>query len=127
LLQFHREHGGQASIVVTAAAERQDVGWVEVDAQGRVTSFQEKTGKPVAPGRFTNAGVYVLQRKAVEAMPFVSPFSLEHQVFPALAGAGQCFAMPIAGDVIDIGTPQRLETAQRSIRANVPSDVTHDH
>jgi NDP-sugar pyrophosphorylase family protein len=48
-------------------------------------------------------------------MPRLKKFSLEHEAFPQLVNDG-LYGFPVAGKFIDIGTPQRFQSAQRKFR-----------
>lgn len=97
------------TLVVAPSAGRDDAGRVRFDGAGRITAFDEK---PAAhePG-FINAGVYLLQRALLESVPAGRCVSLERELLPAWIGAGLA-ALVHNGELVDIGTPSRLETAQ---------------
>ena len=77
----------------------------------RIVRFCEKvaTAAP-APGRI-NAGVYLMLRKAVEAIGD-GQVSLETEVFPKLAAQGRLLGTACEGYFIDIGLPQTLFQAR---------------
>jgi NDP-sugar pyrophosphorylase family protein len=82
---------------------------VEVDASGRIRAFREKQGLN-RPG-WINAGVYLLARQLLEALPAGRPVSLEHEAFPAWLARG------LGGDArraafLDVGTPESLAQAE---------------
>ncbi|MQL96269.1 hypothetical protein Taro_028942 [Colocasia esculenta] len=104
MLEFHKTHGGQASILVTKVDEPSRYGVVLLDEDtGRVKKFVEK---PVAfVGNKINAGIYVLNPSVLERIP-LKPTSLEQQVFPSVADEGQLYAMVSSGFWKDIGQPK---------------------
>jgi NDP-sugar pyrophosphorylase family protein len=57
-----------------------------MDDAGRILRFCEKI-ETQGPG-WINAGVYLLQRRFIEAIPEGQAFSLEHQAFPEWIGRG---------------------------------------
>ena len=116
LLADHARHGPAATLVVTPAADRADIGAIEAGSDGRVLSFSEKPGTAKREGRCVNAGVYVLQRDLIESESADTPLSLERDVFPKVARAGRCRAFRVAGPLIDIGTPERYAAAQTILR-----------
>ena len=59
-------------------------GTIEQDADGFLSSFQEKK---VGPG-IINAGVYLLRASALWSFPGGAPLSFEREVFPALVARG---------------------------------------
>jgi NDP-sugar pyrophosphorylase family protein len=112
LLRDHASWRPAATIVVTPPNERTDTGTVEVDAEGRITSFAEKLAQANQQRGYVNAGVYVLQRGLIESERPETPVSLERDIFPRAARDSRCRAFHVAGPVIDIGTPERYAAAQ---------------
>jgi mannose-1-phosphate guanylyltransferase len=102
LVRAHRERGGRASIALHPVEDAAAYGLVEVDADGRVREFAEKTGK-TAPGEI-NAGTYLLERSVLDLIPPGREVSIEREVFPRLVGDGLC-ALRLDGYWRDIGTP----------------------
>ena len=72
-----------------------------------VTGFREKataTNPPASASSWINAGVYVVEPRALEAVPHGQPVSLERDLFPTWIGRLFAFAAPQAS-LLDIGTP----------------------
>jgi len=109
--QFHKEKGGAISLVVTRSDGRDDVGSVVCDESMRVVSFSEKNNSFPAEKRFVNCGAYFMDRRALEYLPAEKPISLEHDIFPAVARDGLCWGFLTDGHLLDIGTPDRYESA----------------
>jgi NDP-sugar pyrophosphorylase family protein len=87
---------------------------VEVDTAGRIQTFREKQGLR-QPG-WINAGVYLLARPLLEALPTDRPISLEREAFPAwLAGGLGGFARQAA--FLDVGTPESFAQAEMFLAA----------
>lgn len=82
-------------------------GTVNVDGMGRILAFNEKA--PCTVG-VINAGVYLIRRDALDAMP--RRFSLERDFFEACVGGDALLAVEAAGEFIDIGVPEDYERAQ---------------
>ena len=108
LVQFHRTHGGLATMAVVSVENAGRYGTVHLDTSDRVTDFCEKTGDD-SPG-LINAGVYVFNRAILERIP-AGPVSLEKDVFPRLLDQG-VYAERERGMFIDIGTPADYAHAQ---------------
>ena len=105
-LDFHARVGSVFSLVAVPLPEPTDYGSVVFDSTGRVTGFAEKEG---TLSKWVNAGVYVVSRGALEAIPAVRPASLEKEWVPTLVGRGAwVFAFPHNGYFIDFGTPDRF-------------------
>lgn len=84
LLEFHRAHPGAAT--VTTVPLRSQYGTLDVDGDGRVTSFREKA--LLAEHRI-NAGFMVFDRHVFDVW---EGDDLEREVLPALAARGELFA-----------------------------------
>lgn len=120
LLESHRRNQALLTIVATPPAGRDDAGAIQADDEGRIIEFAEKPSGDVGRGRQVNAGIYVMQRKAVDFAPRAEVFSLERELFPAAVRSGHCFAFSVSGPLIDIGTPDRLQAAQDQIQGLEP-------
>ncbi len=80
-------------------------GRVEVDGNGRIVAFCEKTGRTEAG--WINGGIYAFPRELLRAIPQGRAISLEREVIPDRLSDG-IFAFPCHGRFIDIGTPESL-------------------
>jgi phosphoheptose isomerase len=108
----HSQTDALGSILLAWAPDCARYGTVAFDGAGRVVRFIEKRGV-AAPG-WINAGIYLLSREVLEAMPARTPLSLETEVFPAIDGLrGYCVRTPF----IDIGTPESLARATTFVTA----------
>jgi len=114
LLQFHVSRDSSCTLSVAPLRDRGDIGQVQLDGNGRVTSFQEKTPQAPLERGFMNAGVYVFERSAFDR---VAPgrSSLEYDLIPRWVAGGRCYGFVTSADVIDIGTPDRYASAQRRL------------
>jgi NDP-sugar pyrophosphorylase family protein len=108
-MEFHRSHEAMASIAVLRVEDTNRYGTVNVDANGRVMGFAEKTGREV-PG-LVNGGVYVFNHAVLQCIP-EQPASLEKDIFPRLLDQG-VYAQEQHGMFIDIGTPTDYARAQK--------------
>lgn len=115
LVRLHRERSALATLTLSDATGRSDVGSVLLDEGDRVHAFAEKAvPEEVARRRFANAGVYVLQ-KEVFASHRRGCYSLEHDLLPPLARTGRCHGFVTGAPIIDIGTPERYSRAQTDL------------
>ena len=80
-------------------------GTVESDGDHFVTAFREKAERTAG---FVNAGLYLLPREIVAAIPADRPVSLETDVFPSLAAQKRLLALPCPPPLLDMGTPEGL-------------------
>jgi D-glycero-alpha-D-manno-heptose 1-phosphate guanylyltransferase len=108
LIRFHRVRKGFATLAVLPVKDSTRYGSVQIDPDGRVTGFSEKTGTN-KPG-LVSAGIYVFNRAVFDHIPD-GPSSLEKDVFPRLVSYG-VFALEQHGMFIDIGTPEDYARAQ---------------
>ncbi|NWV26283.1 GMPBA guanyltransferase, partial [Origma solitaria] len=151
LARFHRQHGGEGSLVVTRVEEPAKYGVVVCEADtGRICRFVEKPR--VFVSNKINAGLYIfnpgiLQRIQVRARvpgwvrlggavppaqpctPSLQlrPTSIEKEIFPAMAQDGQLYAMELQGFWMDIGQPKDFLTGMcmylQALRAQHPEKL----
>jgi len=83
MIESHEARAAVASVMLTPL--KSPYGVVDVEEDGRITSFREK---PVLP-YWINAGIYVLSRSFFARLPEVGDH--ETETFPALAAEGKLF------------------------------------
>jgi mannose-1-phosphate guanylyltransferase len=106
LLAFHHEHGARATITVSRVDDARPFGLVSLDDRGRVLEFREKPVEPTAG--IVNAGTYVLEPDAVEAVSADRPVSVEREIFPRLIEDGTpVYGFLSAAYWMDLGTPEK--------------------
>ena len=114
LLDCLRMPQTNAALLGLAMDDASRFGTLEVDADGRLTAFREKT-----PGAgLINAGVYAFSGLTLDELPAQRPLSLETQVFPSLASSQRVQVAQAAAPFLDIGTPETLYQAELFIRQN---------
>jgi NDP-sugar pyrophosphorylase family protein len=101
LLAFHAVHRVAVTVVTVHARETGRFGQIVMASGHRVARFAEKTAQ--GPG-LINAGVYVMESEALQAIP-EGPSSLERDILPRLADAGEVLGFETAGYFVDIGVP----------------------
>lgn len=104
----HKLRGSVASIALAQVADISRYGAVEIEPDGAISSFAEK-GERRGPG-LINAGLYLLPRSVIAAMPAGQPVSLERDLFPGLIGTGLSGVIQ-TGRFIDIGVPDDYQAA----------------
>ena len=110
---FRRSAGADVAIALRRVDDAARFGAVEVGHDGVVTRFSEKrAGGPA----LVNAGAYVVSATWLRELP-PGPGSLEADAFPALAASGRLAGRAYGGFFVDIGLPQTLFEAQRSVPA----------
>ena len=122
LEQIHCTWGARATLWLAKVSDSSRYGSVEIGINGVVQSFREKQTQKT-PG-FINAGVYLLERNVVEAIPAGCVFSIERDIFPQLIGHG---LYAVAGDEIflDIGTPESYAAAEQFFASHVLTLARH--
>ncbi|KAF9597708.1 hypothetical protein IFM89_021195 [Coptis chinensis] len=104
MIEFHKSHGGEASIMVTKVDEPSKYGVVVLDEDtGKVEKFVEKP--KIFVGNKINAGIYLLNPSVLDKIQ-LRPTSIEKEVFPQIAAEEKLFAMVLPGFWMDIGQPR---------------------
>jgi len=118
LAATHQRQGLPATMALVRQDDCSRFGRVDV-VDGRVAQFVEKSSAGGAG--WINAGVYVLERAALEGWRRGERFSLEQDVFPRLCGrmGGHFCSRPFA----DIGTAESLEAFRRGAGAVAPQPL----
>jgi len=116
LLESHRRHDAVATIHTRPVHDPSHFGVVETDSDGRVRRFLEKPKPGVTTARDINAGTYVLEPEAIEAIPPGRPVSIEKETFPLLIDqTHRVFASSSDDYWIDVGRPDTYSQAHRDI------------
>ncbi|KAM9272095.1 mannose-1-phosphate guanylyltransferase catalytic subunit beta isoform 1-T1 [Cariama cristata] len=125
LARFHRQHGGEGSLVVTRVEEPAKYGVVVSEADtGRICRFVEKPR--VFVSNKINAGLYIFSPGILQRIQ-LRPTSIEKEIFPAMAQEGQLYAMELQGFWMDIGQPKDFLTGMcmylQALRAQHPEKL----
>jgi NDP-sugar pyrophosphorylase family protein len=110
LLEAHEASGATVTMTVARTLDASRFGLVTMDADGHITGFLEKPSSP--GGGLVNAGLYMCEPQLLDSLPERVPASLEHDVLPELLGDG-LNGYVARGELVDIGTPDSLESARR--------------
>ena len=103
-------------MILQAVPDVARYGSVTIEPAGRVTEFVEKGTR--AGAGLINAGVYLVRKEIVAALPGDKAVSLERDVFPGLLH-GKVYGLVSKGLFIDVGVPADLERAQTVLFAKV--------
>jgi mannose-1-phosphate guanylyltransferase len=117
LLEFHKKHGKEGTILVSIVAvvfvlillqvtkveEPSKYGVVLANEDGKIERFVEKPQQYV--GNKINAGIYIFNPSILNRIE-VKPTSIEKEIFPKMAEEGQLFSMVLHGFWMDIGQPK---------------------
>jgi NDP-sugar pyrophosphorylase family protein len=120
----------KAGILLAQALDSSRYGRVSMGKDGKIIAFEEKKDS-CSPG-LINAGIYFLPISTIRQFnsPTVQPLnnstsqqfnnstflsiphSIEKEIFPSLAAAGDLHGYPVNADFIDIGTPESYGKAK---------------
>eukprot|EP01129_Flabellula_baltica_P001738 TRINITY_DN11664_c0_g1_i1.p1 TRINITY_DN11664_c0_g1~~TRINITY_DN11664_c0_g1_i1.p1 ORF type:complete len:381 (+),score=89.44 TRINITY_DN11664_c0_g1_i1:46-1143(+) len=105
LLNFHKGHGKEGTIMVTKVDEPSKYGVVvyDEDGNGRINRFVEKPSTFV--GNKINAGIYIFNKSIVNRIP-EGKCSIEKEIFPVMSTEGELYAMELLGFWMDVGQPK---------------------
>jgi mannose-1-phosphate guanylyltransferase len=125
MLQFHKQHGKEGTIVVTKVEEPSKYGVVVYDRQtGLIDRFVEKPS--VFVSNRINAGMYIFSEKVLNRIPN-EPTSMEQYVFPQLTKEKELYCMELDGFWMDVGQPKDYLTGMclklNSMRNNVSTTL----
>ncbi|KAL6514783.1 cytochrome c1 [Orobanche gracilis] len=111
IIEFHKSHGGEATIMVTKVEDPSKYGVVVMDdSTGQVEGFFEKPN--IFVGDKINAGIYLLDPSVLDYIE-LRPTSIEKEVFPKIAEQEKLYAMVLPGFWMDIGQPKDYITGLR--------------
>jgi mannose-1-phosphate guanylyltransferase len=103
MLNFHRAHGGEGTILVTKVQDPSKYGVVIADEKGQIQQFVEKPQTPV--GDKINAGIYLFNVDILSRIE-LKPTSIERDIFPKIAAEKKLYSMVLPGYWMDIGQPK---------------------
>jgi NDP-sugar pyrophosphorylase family protein len=84
LVEEHRKKGAVATIALKEVDEVENFGIVITDADGRITSFQEKPRASEALSHYANTGIYIFEPEIFDYIPAGQFYDFGKQVFPEL-------------------------------------------
>jgi NDP-sugar pyrophosphorylase family protein len=116
LRETHKRHGAVATIHTRAVDDPSQFGVVETDSSGRVLRFVEKPKPGETNARDINAGTYVLEPEALDAIPTGQKVSIERETFPKLIReTHRVYALSTPDYWIDVGRPSTYIQAHHDI------------
>jgi len=109
MLATHRRHRGPLTVGLFHAPVPSAAGIVEMDADGRIVSFEEKPVQPKSD--LANAGVYLARSELIRELPETSDGVLDFGFHVLPKFVGRMYGHVIEEFFIDIGTPAALARA----------------
>lgn len=104
MLRSHIASQSAATIAVVPVDSTSSYGTVHMTPNNTITSFCEKIE---GVSGAVNAGIYLLENQVIRNITPDQPVSMEKDIFPHLAQAGQLHGILCHGPLWDIGTPER--------------------
>jgi mannose-1-phosphate guanylyltransferase len=114
LQRQHAETGATATLALYPVDDPSSYGLVRRAENGQVLGFLEKPAAEEIDTDEISAGIYVLERRAVDLIPGGGAVSIEREVFPRLVGHG-LYGRRLEGYWTDLGTPDRYLQASWDI------------
>jgi NDP-sugar pyrophosphorylase family protein len=116
LKAFLAYHEAKRPLASLAAARKEDAsafGTLDVSPDGKLLAFREKSAGAAG---LVNAGIYIFEREVLVLVPAEKKYSLERDLFPALAAKGGVNVFEVPGELIDIGTPEGYRQAGEKLK-----------
>lgn len=110
MLRVHRSRNPAATLGVYRVPDPTRCGIVDVEPDGTVRQFVEKPAKPSSNLAFS--GLLIGTPRLLEQIPRKQPVDIGFDVLPLLAG--KMMAYPISDYLLDIGTVENYERAQKT-------------
>jgi histidinol-phosphate phosphatase family protein len=115
-LSWHRAQKSRTSLALISVPDAARFGRVQVRPDGAIERFDEKDPGATGPA-WINAGVYLLSRELIQAIPPGRAVSIEREVFPAAIGDGGLNGYRVEAPFLDIGTPESFALAEAFLGA----------
>lgn len=113
LIDLHRDRDAVITIALAPVEDARPYGLVPIEDDGRIIEFREKPAEAI--GGLINAGIYVLEPRALADAP-AGPLMFETDVFPSLlARAEPLYGYASDAYWLDIGTPDRYRQAHLDV------------
>ncbi len=115
-IDFHRQKGGVATLVLTSVENPLEYGVVIADQSGRITQFMEKPSWGEVFSDTVNTGIYILEPEALQYVPETARFDFSQDLFPLLMAKGYpLYGYVAEGYWCDIGNLQQYHQAHLDI------------
>lgn len=115
-LNFHRQKGGVATLVLTSVEKPLEYGVVITDESGCITRFLEKPSWGEVFSDTVNTGIYILEPEVLRHIPEGVKFDFSQDLFPLLMAKGYpLYGYVATGYWCDIGNLQQYQEAHFDI------------
>jgi mannose-1-phosphate guanylyltransferase len=113
MLEFHKSDLSDSFMTMGTfiTHEPELYGVVEIDNNGIVRKFYEKT--PKSPSNIANSAIYIFKQNSITKVKQLNPKEndISTHLIPKLIGSIKTY--PLCGTFIDVGTPERYELANQ--------------
>jgi len=116
MLQFHRERGALATLLLHQRAQSNSV--VTLDGDNRIVGFLERPTDEARQGHASprvNSGVCVCAPEIFDYIPSGQSCDLPRDIFPKLVVTRRLFGFPLTGYRCAVDSPERLLEATAAI------------
>lgn len=116
MLQFHRERGALATLLLHERAKSNSV--VTLDGDDRIVGFLERPTDEVRKGhasQWVNSGICICSPEILDAIPPEQACDLPREIFPRLVGTRRLFGFPLTGYRCAVDSPARLAEARAAL------------
>lgn len=122
MVDFQRTTGAAGVLLATPVEDPSKFGVIIYDDAGKIERFVEKPKDFIS--RYINAGIYYFTPRIFDNIE-MRPTSIETEVFPGMAAAGELYVMELEGFWADVGQPSDYLTGTAlklaSMRQKSPS------
>lgn len=141
IIRFHQDKNALVTLTLKEVPSPSPYGVIITDEDGRVLEFREpsEADKKKIAGNpniqhtgvdYINAGIYVMEPEALDAIPTGRPVSVEREIYPRFLEEGRpIYGVAREGYWLDIGRPEQYRQAteailSRDISVDIPGEWT---
>lgn len=111
-IEFHKEKGAKATIMLTRSQNPLAFGIVLTDADGKINRFLEKPSWGEVFSDTINTGIYILEPEVMDLIPYQKDFDFSKDLFPLMLKNG----LPLYGYIAegywqDVGNLEQYQQA----------------
>ena len=118
--EFHRKHGGLATLFTHPNSHPYDSGLVFCNDGFQVTKWLSKEDeRPRWYKNRVNAGLHILSPELLKKRPVTEKVDLDRQILKPLAGSGVLYCYDSSEYVKDMGTPDRLARVEKDYKDGI--------
>ncbi len=123
----HTATGAAVTLALYRVPDPEQRGIVSLEAGGRVAGFVEKPAPELGLGNLANAGIYLVESIVLDLVPENTPYDFGLHLFPDLLARGTpLYAFPTGNYLLDIGSFENYERAQRDVAAGLLGDLPRE-